>query len=116
MTHSLVGQCHCGSVHIKLNRQPKEQVQCNCSLCSKTGWIGLFANPADVRIEADANILQSYVQGERMIAVWHCCKCGVTTHWTMRTENADIMGLNARIFDSEGLKHLPTRHVDGASF
>ena len=111
----LTGQCHCGAVRITLPEPPKEVVQCNCSLCRKSGWTGTFWNPDGVMIDAKPNALNSYVQGDKMITLWNCRTCGSHTHWTPREVAIERMGVNIRMFETALWQHLPVRKADGAS-
>lgn len=108
------GQCHCGAVQVRLRQPPTECLQCNCSLCTKTGWIGMFADPDDVDI-AGEDACDGYVQGVRAITVYHCRGCGVTTHWTPLVDEIAFMGVNARLFDEDVWRALPVRQMDGKS-
>tara|TARA_R110000772_G_scaffold134490_4_gene243032 strand:- start:1061 stop:1408 length:348 start_codon:yes stop_codon:yes gene_type:complete len=110
------GSCHCGAVEIMIPEAPKKILQCNCSLCRKTGWIGGYYGPADIRIEALEDVLVRYVQGDKMLALWHCKTCGSTTHWTPLTAPPDRMGINMRLFDRELWQEAKISEVDGASF
>lgn len=110
------GQCHCGAVKITLAATPQEIIQCNCSLCRKTGWTGAFWNPEGVVVDAQPDELNSYVQGDKMITLWNCRVCGSHTHWTPITAPPDRMGINIKMFDPQQWQHLPVRAVDGASF
>jgi len=110
------GQCHCGAVQITVPAPPKEIIQCNCSLCRKSGWTGSFWNPDVVEIDTRPDVLNSYVQGDKMIRLWNCRVCGSHTHWTPITAPRDRMGVNIKMFDPAHWRHLPVRHVDGASY
>lgn len=111
----LKGQCHCGAVQITVPSLPKEIVQCNCSLCLKSGWTGSFWHPDSVKIDAKPEMMNSYVQGDKMITLWNCKLCGSHTHWTPRTAASDWMGVNIRMFDPAIWRNVPMREVDGAS-
>ncbi|MEH6660432.1 MAG: GFA family protein [Parasphingorhabdus sp.] len=110
------GHCHCGAVQITVAAPPAEVLRCNCSLCRKTGWRGGYWHPDDVKIKAQPDALNPYVQGDRTVTLWNCKTCGVPTHWTPRTAPPDRMGVNVRMFEADDWQHLPVRDVDGASF
>ena len=95
---------------------PKELLRCNCSLCRKTGWIGCYYDPAEVRINAQGGVLDCYVQGDRTITLWYCSRCGSHTHWTPLTAAPDRMGINARMFSNAQWNDVPVRHVDGTAY
>lgn len=108
------GSCHCGTVRIAIPA-PALRLQCNCSLCAKTGWTGVYANPAEAEITGQDQC-QSYVQGDRMITLWRCGQCGIATHWTPLTAPPDRMGINARLFAPEVWEELEVQYSDGRSF
>ena len=112
----LHGSCHCGKIRITVAAPPGQVSQCNCSLCRKTGWIGGYWHPDDVTVDAASEALSPYVQGDKMITLWHCQTCGSHTHWTPITAPRERMGVNMRIFDPTDWQHLPVQEVDGASF
>ena len=47
----LVASCHCGQATIRLPRIPKSVTQCNCSLCTKTGFRGVYFAGDELVIE-----------------------------------------------------------------
>ncbi len=112
----ITGQCHCGAVQIRVPNLPKEVLQCNCSLCQKTGWTGGYWHPDQVTVDSQDGVLNSYVQGDRTIKLWNCSRCGSHTHWTPLSAAPDRMGINMRVFESALWQDLPVRPVDGASF
>jgi len=50
---ALVGTCHCGRVRITLRRAPEAITQCNCSLCSRTGFQGIYYGSSELRIDGE---------------------------------------------------------------
>ena len=41
------GGCHCGAVRFKVRIEVFEALECNCSICSKKGFINLISAPDD---------------------------------------------------------------------
>jgi hypothetical protein len=115
--HAIVARCHCGQVAITLPHLPDEVSQCNCGLCSKTGFIGIYYDPDQVIV---TGAVDGYVRSdldEPCLTNWRCSHCGCATHWTgLGQYAADRMGVNARLLDADVLKGLPVRPVDGASW
>jgi hypothetical protein len=112
-----VGTCHCGRVRITLPRKPESVSDCNCSLCSKTGFRGVYFDPADVSIEGE---FDSYVREDLKrpyLATRRCRTCGIVTHWTLLGDGPhERIGVNARLFDEEELRGIPVKQVDGRSW
>jgi len=116
-TPDLTARCHCGAVRITLPRAPAELVRCNCSLCAKTRWLGIYFSSDELKIEGE---FDSYVRTdipEPMIRIMRCRNCGVPTHWEPLGEPPyERMGVNANLLDPSELGDLPVREVDGASW
>lgn len=104
------GSCHCGAVRITVPsvpglgsgvpRTPSAQPSigsCNCSLCTKLGWlIAFYPDDGSVRVEGET---VPYIWGDRMIRIHHCPTCGTGTHWDSTGESHGKVGVNARLID-----------------
>ena len=113
----LVASCHCGRATIRLPRKPESVTQCNCSLCTKTGFRGVYFRSDELVIEGE---FDSYVRDdleEVFLANYRCAHCGVPTHWTPLSDPPhERMGVNARLIDAAVLEGVPVQEVDGASW
>ena len=113
----LVGSCHCGRVTITLLRPPGEITQCNCSLCSKTGFLGIYYSSGELRIEGETD---SYVRADSSpacISQQRCGHCGILTHWVPLSDPPyERMGVNARLFELGSFEEIPVKQVDGRSW
>ena len=111
-----VGTCHCGRVRITLARKPDDVTHCNCSLCTKSGFQGIYYSPDEVEIEGE---LDSYVRADSnpaRIAQQRCRHCGIVTHWTLLSDPPhERLGINARLFEPGTFDGIPVKHVDGRS-
>jgi hypothetical protein len=114
---SLVASCHCGRATIRLPRKPDSVTQCNCSLCSKTGFRGVYFRSDELVIDGE---FDSYVRDDlrqAYLANHRCAHCGILTHWTPLSEPPhERMGVNARLIDPLLLEGVPVQEVDGASW
>ena len=114
---ALVGTCHCGRVRITLPRAPEEITQCNCSLCSKTGFRGIYYSSDELVIEGECDPYVREDLKQPYLAAHRCRTCGILTHWTPLSEPPhERMGVNARLFDENLLDGLPVKQVDGRSW
>jgi len=113
----LIATCHCGRATIRLPRKPERVTQCNCSLCTKTGFRGVYFRSDELVIEGE---FDSYVRDdleEVFLANYRCAHCGVPTHWTPLSDPPHArMGVNARLIDAALLEGVPVQEVDGASW
>jgi hypothetical protein len=107
------GSCHCGAIRIQIAFDPAEAIECNCSICRRTGALWTYGAPRDVTVTGAG---AGYVQGDATLTLWHCATCGVITHWTPRDPGYERMGINLRLFDPALWAALPRHFVDGASW
>lgn len=113
----LVVRCHCGRASIRLPRAPAYVNHCNCSLCVKTGFQGIYYGSEELAIAGafDAYIRQDLRQP--YLRQLRCAACGVATHWEPLGEPPhERMGVNARLLDPALLAGVEIREVDGASW
>ncbi len=113
----IVAACHCGRATIRLPRKPEQITECNCSLCTKTGFRGVYFRSDELEITGD---FDSYVRtdlNQAYLANHRCKTCGILTHWTLLSEPPhERVGVNARLIDGALLKGVPIKQVDGASW
>jgi hypothetical protein len=109
------GSCHCGKVRIAIDAAPEEVTSCNCSICRRSGTLWAYYSPKKVRIEK-AMPTDTYIWGDRMLALHRCADCGCVTHWSPVDTAYDRMGINARLLEPTILAAARIKHVDGASF
>ena len=107
------GSCHCGAVTFVLDAAPAEVARCNCSICRRTGLLWAYYPPARVRLDGPTD---TYVWGDRTLALHRCQTCGCISHWTAFAPGYDRMGVNARLLDPAVLAAARVKPVDGASF
>lgn len=114
---TLVGTCHCGRVRITLPRKPDEVTHCNCSLCSKTGFQGIYFPSAELEIEGDTDRYVRADANPAYIAQHRCKHCGIPTHWVPLADPPhERMGVNARLFEPGMFDDVPVKQVDGRSW
>lgn len=113
----LVASCHCGRATIRLPRKPESITQCNCSLCAKTGFRGVYFTADELVIHGE---FDSYVREDlkqACLANHRCKTCGILTHWTLLEGPPNgRVGVNARLIDPALLEGVPVEEVDGASW
>lgn len=96
------GSCHCGAVRIAAPSAPASIGSCNCSLCTKSGWlVAFYPDDGSVRVEG-ATV--PYIWGDRMIRIHHCPTCGTGTHWDSTGESLGKVGVNARLIDGFSMR------------
>ena len=114
---ALEGSCHCGACRVHIPRLPESVTRCNCSLCLKSGWRGIYFSSDELQISGE---FDGYVRSdldEVYLRTLRCTNCGVPTHWELLTPPPhERMGVNANLFDPALFAGLPVKEVDGASW
>ena len=83
------GGCHCKSV--RFEAEVPEQIEvldCNCSICAKTGFRHLIVPHGDFRLVAGAEALASYRFGTGAAEHLFCRTCGVKSFYQPRSHPA----------------------------
>ena len=94
------GGCHCGGVRFEatLPEPPVRALDCNCSVCSMTGFLHVMVPHADFELVTGRDALTSYRFGTGAAEHLFCATCGVKSFYRPRS-HPDCMSLNAHCFD-----------------
>ena len=113
----MTGSCHCGAVHVTLNKAPDYVNLCNCTLCSKSGGAWGYFAPDEVKVTGTTKAYRRCDYESPAVEIQFCPECGNTTHWTT-TENIDEdrMGVNMRLFEPAEVKGIEVRTLDGRNW
>lgn len=106
------GSCHCGAVTFEIIDTPSQLVSCNCSICRRLATLWVHSPPFKVIINAPKGATDTYVQGEKKLAIHTCNTCGCTTHWS--GFDSERFAVNARLVDPADIDGIRIRHFDGA--
>jgi hypothetical protein len=113
----LVASCICGRSRITLPHAPDFVSHCNCSMCTKTGFWGIYYPSEELRIEGEFDTFVREDLDEVFLRLHRCKHCGAQTHWTLLTDPPyERMGVNARLLNPPVLEGVEVRDVDGASW
>ncbi len=94
------GGCHCGAVRFvaKLPDPPVPALDCNCSICPKTGFRHLIVPHGDFRLLSGKESLTSYRFGTGAAEHLFCKTCGVKSFYQPRS-HPDAWSVNANCLD-----------------
>lgn len=73
------GNCHCAAVKFTIQTPSltdHEVVSCNCSICSRNGYLDIFAKREDVTFHSGYDHLVPYVFGNKKFVHKFCPTCG----------------------------------------
>lgn len=82
----VTGGCHCGAVRFEALADPEpEMLRCNCSICSKTGYLHLFIPHERFTLLSGEDNLVSYRFGSREAEHLFCMTCGIKSFYQPRS-------------------------------
>ena len=112
----IAGGCHCGAVRFEAEVPTVvELLDCNCSICSMTGFRHLIVPHADFRLLTDESALTSYRFGTGAANHLFCATCGIKSFYQPRSHpEAWSVNFNA-LADTSGLEVRITR-FDGRNW
>jgi hypothetical protein len=111
------GSCHCGAVKFEVTAAIDKVMSCNCSICSRAGYLLLFVPDDNVRILAGQDAQTDYQWGKRHIHHAFCSTCGIRTmSWGMAPGGTKLMrAVNVRCLDGIDVDRLEVQKFDGRS-
>ena len=86
LTLPLKGKCHCGSVKFTINTKIKDLRRCNCSMCSRKGFVMGTALIDELTITSGEKNLTSYKWNTKIAEHFFCKICGINTHHKRRSD------------------------------
>lgn len=114
ITHT--GGCHCGRVRFEVLAPAEIDVlDCNCSICSKAGFLHLIV-PADrFRLCSGAEALTNYQFNTRTARHLFCATCGIKSFYVPRS-HPDGYSVNARCLDAGTVSAMRVAACDGRAW
>lgn len=90
------GSCHCGAVRFEVEAPEAIEVEdCNCSICSMTGFLHLIVPLANFRLIAGESQLTTYRFNTGVAQHTFCRICGIKPFYVPRS-NPDGIDINVR--------------------
>lgn len=107
------GGCHCGRVRFEVDAPAAlDVVECNCSICSMTGFVHLIVPAARFRLLQGADDLHEYRFGTGTARHWFCRHCGIKSFYVPRS-NPEGIDINVRCLDAGSAAALQVTPFDG---
>lgn len=86
----IAGGCHCGAVRFEGEVEAEPEVlDCNCSICSRTGHLHLFVRHENFTLLTGEGELTSYRFGSGAAEHLFCRICGVKSFYQPRSHPHD---------------------------
>ncbi len=110
------GGCHCGRVRIEvLAPADLELLECNCSICDRSGYLHLIVSASEFRLLSGEDDLIEYTFGTRTAKHRFCKYCGVKSFYIPRS-HPDGYSVNARCLDRATIASMTVRPYDGRNW
>jgi hypothetical protein len=110
------GGCHCGAVAFEVDAPARlEAQQCNCSVCSMTGFLHLIVPASRFRLLQGTEALVAYTFNTGTARHLFCRRCGVKSFYVPRS-NPDGFSVNVRCLDHATIENVEVTEFDGRNW
>jgi hypothetical protein len=110
------GGCHCGRVAFEVEAPARLSVQeCNCSICSMTGFLHLIVPASRFRLLRGEGDLTAYSFNTGTARHLFCRHCGIKSFYVPRS-NPDGYSVNARCIDPATIEAIDVEPFDGRNW
>ena len=110
------GMCHCGNVRFTVSiALPLTIEECNCSICSKTGFLHILIPSNKLRILSGGPNLFSYTFGTATAKHLFCRFCGVKAFYVPRSHPTGY-SINARCLKNFKIGAHNMSQFDGRNY
>jgi hypothetical protein len=106
------GGCHCGAVVFEVDAPADlEAWECNCSICTMTGFLHLIVPANRLRLVRGAEALATYRFNTGVARHLFCRNCGVKSFYVPRS-NPDGYSVNLRCLKRDTVRSVTVRPFD----
>ncbi|MDJ0908404.1 MAG: GFA family protein [Woeseiaceae bacterium] len=110
------GGCHCGRVRFEVDAPANIEVtRCNCSICSKTGFLHLIVPNGDFRLLSGEGDIETYTFGTGAAKHKFCRHCGVKSFYIPRS-HPDGVSVNVNCLDEGTVASMEITDFDGQNW
>jgi hypothetical protein len=115
MTTRYEGGCHCGAVRFRIDVEDHRAVRCNCSMCSKKGFLHVIVPPERFAILRGEDALTVYTFNTHTAKHMFCKTCGIHPFYRPRSHPND-WDVNALCLDEGAAARFRVERFDGANW
>jgi hypothetical protein len=107
------GGCHCGRVQFDVQAPAElEAVECNCSICRKSGFLHLIVSKSRFTLIRGSESLSTYTFNTGVARHLFCRVCGVKSFYVPRS-NPDGYSVNVRCLEPATINKVTVKPFDG---
>ena len=112
----LEGGCHCGAVRFRVVVRAFEAIDCNCSMCTKKGFLHLIVPPEDFELVSGKDALSTYTFGTHTAKHHFCKTCGIHAFYEPRSHPGQF-DVNVRCLDDpKDIARFAIKPFDGRNW
>jgi hypothetical protein len=110
------GGCHCGAVSFEVLAPSEVTIDdCNCSVCSKTGFLHLIVPKDRFHLLSGEDKLTTYEFNTHTAKHLFCSVCGIKSFYVPRS-HPDGYSVNFRCLDMKGFTNVQVNSFDGKNW
>lgn len=110
------GSCHCGAVRYEVDAPADLEVsECNCSICSRSGYLHLIVPRSRFRLLQGEKNLTTYTFDTHEAKHLFCKTCGIKSFYIPRS-HPDGYSINARCLEEGTVKSVKITAFDGKNW
>ncbi len=107
------GGCHCGAVRFEVEApEAIHATECNCSICSKSGFLHLIVPRSAFTLLSGQENLQTYSFNTGVAKHLFCKTCGIKSFYVPRS-HPDGISVNVRCLDESTVRSVHIEPFDG---
>ena len=111
------GSCHCGRVAFEVEGTLEQAMECNCSHCSRKGYLLWFLPRAELTLATAEDDLGTYTFNKHVIKHHFCQTCGCAPFGFGKDRSgAATAAVNVRCLEGVEISSIKRVPVDGRSF
>jgi len=111
------GSCHCKNIEFSVDAPITEVMECNCSICSRKGFLLAIVPSDKIHIEEVKTPLTKYFFNKEKVTHEFCPICGVQCFASGESPMDGTLSyaVNVRTLQDIDISTLPVKNVDGKS-
>lgn len=110
------GSCHCGNVSFDVEGEPSNVIECNCSHCSRKGYLLWFVPRDKLTLHTPPQAMATYRFNKHVIDHMFCTNCGCAPFGLGVSPSGEKMAsINVRCIEDIDLTSLQRIPYDGRS-
>jgi hypothetical protein len=110
------GSCHCGAVQYQVETDLKQVIACNCSNCSRNGYLLNFVPVSAFNLKQGEEMLNDYQFNKKIIHHLFCRTCGAHSFCRGKgPDGSEMIAINVRCLTDVDPTTLTITPFDGKS-